>query len=413
MDRMIVYPGAIPLDTDLLNTNRDTLVALGALIAATLGSNAIYDGLGVGPTSPATLAVMVAPGSITQLTSVDASAYGSLPADTVDPLVKMGINVASTVLTLAAPAVAGQSIQYLIEATFQESDLDPVVLPYYNAANPASPYLGPNNAGTAQATRRTESVLLAAKPGAAATTGTQTPPPVDPGWLGIAVVNIDYGQAQITAANISMLPTASNVPFKLPLLRPGFSTVQAFTASGTFVVPSGVTRVKATVIGGGGSGGTHSTLPAGGGGAGGQAVKVVSNLFPGTALAVTVGAAGVAPASPGVGGSGGSSSFASYISATGGVGGGGGTAQVNQGGGAGGAGYGGDVNFPGSYGTDAITVAQRGGDGGGPGAGRGTTGLIQGISATGWGGGGGGGGSNGTTGAQGGNGGPGLVIVEY
>ncbi len=181
MDRTIVYPGAIPLDTDLLNSNRNTMLALGALIGATLGSTSIYDGLAVTPTTPASLSVQAAPGCITQLTTVDASGYGSLPADTADPLMKMGINVASTVLTLSAPAVSGQSINFLIEATFQEADLNPVVLPYYNAANPASPYLGPNNAGTAQATRRVQSVQLAAKPGAAATTGTQTTPAVDAG----------------------------------------------------------------------------------------------------------------------------------------------------------------------------------------------------------------------------------------
>ena len=413
MDRTIVYPGAIPLDTDLLTTNRNTMLALGALIGATLGNVSIYDGLAVAPTTPASLSVQVAPGCITQLTTVDATGYGSLPADSTDPLMKMGINVSPTVLTLSAPASSGQSINFLIEATFQEADLNPVVLPYYNAANPASPYLGPNNAGTAQATRRVQSVQLAAKPGAAATTGTQTTPAVDAGWIGVAVVTVSYGQTQINAGGIAMLPSGSIVPFKLPALRPGFSTIQAFTSSGSFVVPAGVTRVKATVIGGGGGGGTHSVYPAGGGGAGGQAVKVIAGLVPGTAYAVTVGGAGVPTSSPGNGGNGGSSSFAAFVSATGGAGGSGGTVMVNQGGGAGGTASGGDVNYSGSYGTDAVTVANRGGDGGGPGAGRGTTGLIQGISATGWGGGGGGGGSSGTVGAQGGNGGPGLVIIEY
>ena len=413
MDRTIVYPGAIPLDTDLLKTNRNTMLALGALISSTLGTSTIYDGLAVMPTSPASLSVWVAPGCITQMTSVDATGYGSLPPDVGDALMKMGINTGYTVLTLAAPTVSGQSIDYLIEAAFLESDLDPVVLPYYNAANPIAPYMGPNNTGTAQATQRVQSVLLTARPGAAAATGTQTPPAVDAGAVALAVVAVSYGQTQIAAGDITMLPTGAIVPFKLPALRPGFSAIQTFTASGTFVVPNGVTRVKATVIGGGGAGGTHATQSAGGGGAGGQAVKVVGNLWPGTPYSVIVGAGGIGPASPGDGGAGGTSSFASFVSATGGAGGNGGVAPVNQAGGGGGAGVGGDVNFPGAFGTDAVTVGQRGGDGGGPGGGRGTSGLIQGISAPGWGGGGGGGGSNGTTGAQGGNGGSGLVIVEY
>ena len=62
MDRTIVYPGAIPLDTDLLKTNRNTMLALGALISSTLGTSTIYDGLAVMPTSPASLSVWVAPG---------------------------------------------------------------------------------------------------------------------------------------------------------------------------------------------------------------------------------------------------------------------------------------------------------------------------------------------------------------
>ena len=37
MDRTIVYPGSIPLDTDLLRLNRNTMVALGALMKAVLG----------------------------------------------------------------------------------------------------------------------------------------------------------------------------------------------------------------------------------------------------------------------------------------------------------------------------------------------------------------------------------------
>ena len=67
MDRQIVYPGAIPLDTDFLLTNRNTLVAIGALTRATLGTNTVADGLACTPTSPASLSVVVAPGSITAL----------------------------------------------------------------------------------------------------------------------------------------------------------------------------------------------------------------------------------------------------------------------------------------------------------------------------------------------------------
>ena len=88
MDRNIVYPGGIPLDTDLLETNRHAMVALGALMRAVLGTAPVADGLAVAPTVPASLAVQVGPGSLTSLVTVDATAYGSLAADTASALVK-------------------------------------------------------------------------------------------------------------------------------------------------------------------------------------------------------------------------------------------------------------------------------------------------------------------------------------
>ena len=413
MDRNIVYPGSIPLDTDLLNTNRNAMVALGALISATLGQSTVVDGLAVTPTTPATLSIAVGPGSLTQLTNVDQNAYGSLAADTADPLVKMGVNLGTTTFTLAAPTTSGQSVTYLIEAAFQEADIDPVVLPYYNAANPAVPYLGPGNTGVAQATLRRQSVQLQLKAGVPAASGSQTPPAVDAGWTPLALAVVSYGQTQVTAGSIAAVPSAAVLPYKLPQLRPGFSTIQSFLASGVFTVPTGVSQVKVTVIGGGGSGGTHATLPSGGGGAAGSAVTVVTGLVPGSTVPVTVGGAGVAPGSPANGGSGGTSSFGTYVSATGGVGGNGGTLASTCAGGSGGTGVGGDVNYAGSFGTDGDSIAGRGGDGGGPGNGRGTTGSLTGVSAPGYGGGGGGAGAAGGVGAQGGNGGPGIVIVEY
>jgi hypothetical protein len=417
MDRNIVYPGSIPLDTDILALNRNAMVGIGALTAAVLGGNVVADGLACTPTSPASLTVNIGPGSITQLSPLDANAYGSLAADVADQLVKTGINLQSTSFTLAPPANSGQSINYLIEAAFDEADASPVVLPYVNAANPSQPYSGPNNSGTAQNTQRIQRVQLQLKPGAAANAGTQVTPVVDAGWVGLYVITVNFGQTTITASEIVTIPGAPFVNFKLPSLRPGFSSMQVFTASGTFVVPNGVSMARVTVIGGGGAGGYHSTMPSGGGGAGGEAVGIIG-LTPGQSIAVAVGAGGAVPASPGNGGAGGASSFGALLSATGGSGGAGGTTtQFAMAGGAGGAGTGGQINRGGSYGSDSIVLACRGGDGGGPGNGRASSGPINGLNAIGYGGGGGGGGTT-TTGSppegfQGGNGAPGIVIVEY
>ena len=416
MDRTIVYPGSIPLDTDLLHVNRNAMVALGALIQATLGSSTVIDGLAVTPSAPTSMVVFVGPGSITQLGNVDAQAFGSLPADTAHALMKMGVNLAAVPFALTAPGSSGQAVDYLIEATFEEADGGVSVLPYYNAANPAVPYLGPGNSGAGQATLRAQLVQLQLKPGVAAAAGAQVAPAVDAGWVGLAVISVGYGQTAVAAGNISRPAVTPAVPFKLPELRPGFASLQSFTTSGSFTVPAGVTRVRVEVTGGGGAGGTHASLASAGGGAGGRALRIVSGLTPGAVIGVTVGGGGASSAAAANGGAGGASGFAGYVQATGGSGGTGGTAAVVCAGASGGSGFGGDVNFTGSFGTDAIPGMTRGGDGGGPCGGRGSSGLIQGVGAPGYGGGGGGGGSDvasGGTGAQGGNGGPGLVVVEF
>jgi hypothetical protein len=313
MDRNIVYPGSVPMDTDILYPNRNAMVAVAALTAATLGNITVADGLACSPTLPASLSVSIGPGSITQLTAIDATGYGSLPADLSDQIVKTGINLQATVFALTPPTSPGESINYMIEASFAESDTDPVVLPYVNAAMPTQAFSGPNNAGTAQNTMRIQRVQLQLKPGIAAAAGAQATPAVDNGWVGLYVITVNYGQTAVTPASIAVAPNAPFLNFKLPALRPGFSAMQVFTQSGVFTVPSGVTAVRVTAIGGGGAGGYHSVMPSGGGGAGGQSVGIVNNLVPGEALSVVVGAGGAAPVSAANGAAGGVSSFGTAL----------------------------------------------------------------------------------------------------
>jgi hypothetical protein len=243
MNRLIVYPGAIPLDTDVLNIQKNTMLALGFLAQATLGTSTVVDGLACTPTSPASMAVNVGPGSILTQTTVDATAFGSLAADTADSLVKLGVNLTTTQFTLTAPVSAGQSINYLIEAAFLEQDGTPVVLPYYNATNPAQPYSGPANGGAQQNTVRAQTVQLQLKAGTAANTGTQTTPAVDSGWVGLYVVTVAYGQTTVVAGNIS---TVSGAPFIAPKV-PGIpSAVQA--QAGNYAPDTGTTNALAVSL---------------------------------------------------------------------------------------------------------------------------------------------------------------------
>lgn len=416
MDRNLVYPGSIPLDSDLLSLNRNTMVALGYLAQAIFGSATVVDGLACTATVPPSMTVVVGPGSITQSSIVDTLAFGSLPA-TNDPLVKMGVNLAPMSFTLAAPTTSGQSINYLIQAAFQESDTDPVVLPYYNAANPAQPFTGPGNTGAAQNTHRNQRVQLACKNGAAALTGTQLTPPVDDGWAGLYVISVPYGQTAVTAGNIVTLPTAPFLTWKLPSLRPGFASgVQSFTASGTFVVPNGVNQVEVELWGGGaGSFASVANGPSGGGAGGGYARKRITGLTPGQTVAVTVGLGGSAGATGGASPApGGTSSFGPYVSATGGSLNYLATVTTPQNGGTPtGVGVGGDVNLAGSAGQAA--VLNQGGLGGGAPMGGTQNSGTTGVPGTFPGGGaaGAGTGASGTTPFNGAAGANGLVVVRW
>lgn len=231
MDRSIVYPASIPLDTDILNIQRRTMIALGSLLQATFGTSTLVDGLACSATNPASMTVNVGPGSIIAYEPLESTPYGSLPADTSDAIVKQGINIGSTSFTLAAPSSAGQTINYLIEATLAETDGSPVVLPYYNSANPSQPYSGPNNSGTPQNTQRTQTVSLELKAGAPATTGTQVTPAVDIGYVGLYVISVSNGAVGVFQSNISVYPGAPFVGPKLGSLGIRRKLASNFTVS--------------------------------------------------------------------------------------------------------------------------------------------------------------------------------------
>jgi hypothetical protein len=412
VDRQIVYPGSIPLDTDLLSAQRNTMIALGYLAQAALGSGIVVDGLTCSPTAPASLTVAIGPGSICSLNVIDSGPFGSLSADDTAPLVKMGIASKPTSFTLTAPGSSGQSIDYLLQATLAETDSTPVVLPYYNAASPTQPFSGPANNGTPQNTQRLQQVQLQLKPSPPANAGSQVTPAVDGGWVGLYVITVNYDQTQITTASVAVYPGAPFIAFKLNTLTPGFSRITTYTASGSFVVPNGSSTVKVRLCGGGGGGGSGAQgLGGGGGGASGYAEGVIS-VTPGQVIPVTVGGGG-GVSGGGYGGTGGTSSFGSAISATGG--GGGAPAASFAPGGSPGGGTGGAVNIAGGYGSDGnggtVMFAGNGGasffGGGGRAASAGGAQQQNGAAY------GSGGGACYAVVGNGGNGAPGVVIVEF
>lgn len=415
LDREIVYPGAIPLDTDILAIERNVMVAIGYLAQATLGQTLVADGLACAPTLPASMVISIGPGSLSQLGVVDTEPFGSLPAEPVVPLVQTGINLLATQFTLTAPTVAGQAVNYLIEASFLQADATPVVLPYYNAANPGLPYSGPGNSGAPQNTQRLQSVQLQMKAGAPAALGSQATPSVDAGWAGLYVVTVSAGATAITASNISVMPGAPFIAWKLPKLTPGTSRMAVFTpaSQGIWNVPQAVTNVKVRVWGGGGAGG-EGFGAAGGGGAGGGYTEGYCTVSPGEAIAITVGNGGV-----GAGTNGAASSFGTSLAAGGGAAGGNGASGAGgAGGGVGGIGSGGALSVSGQAGASAFAAGSIwvSGRGGGAYAGTGAEAAVgtaagnsNGASASLP----GAGGAGGVGGGLGGQGGTGLVLLEW
>jgi hypothetical protein len=168
------------------------------------------------------------------------------------------------------------------------------------------------------------------------------------------------------------------------------------SGSGTWTIPSGVTRVRVTVTGGGGNGSTGL----GGGGGGGTAIKILTVVA--GALSYSVGGAATSSTV-----SSGTNNTISTIT------GGAGTTATSEIGGAGGAGLNGDINFTGNGGGTGIGTdldIRYGGAGGGSYFGGGARSTINSAGVSGFAYGGGGSGSNGGLASTGFGG---VIIFEY
>jgi hypothetical protein len=232
-------------------------------------------------------------------------------------------------------------------------------------------------------------------------------------------ISISGGTGAVTVTN-----TASSLPG---------SQGQAFTSSGTFTIPAGITALKITVVGGGGGGNggwglfQDPDIGGGGGGGGGTAISYLTGLTPGNTLAVTIGAGATAKGTYGGSGAanaGGSSTVASGTQSITTITGGGGagsliTVSARPGrGGAGGTATNGTINIPGGCGGDGSAWSNSLSIGGCGGAsllsgttsppntsGSGATGQVYG--------GGGAGGSTANDNTGGGAGAAGIVIFEW
>ncbi len=338
MRRILTYVGQFIPEWAFSKAGQNDMVGLSKLSAAVLGTAGSVNGLACTQTTVPSMQVAIGAGELYQMASLEASTAGTLPADTTNQILKQGIllGTAAPVLlpassTFAAPGTTGQSINYLIEAQYQDSDLSvdpttgttPVVLPFYNSATPASPLSGPGNSGSPSNTFRDGIIAFQVKAGAAATTGSQVTPSVDTGWLPLYVVTVAFGQTTVLNANISVAPGA---PIITPLTTGRLLNVQRFTSSGTYTPTLGTNSIIVEGCGGGGGGGgTPVTSNIAGynsmGGAGGAGAYAKGRFTTGfSGATVTIGSGGTG-ASNAAGGNGGPTSLGAIFSVAGGVGG--------------------------------------------------------------------------------------------
>ncbi|MBR0693692.1 hypothetical protein [Bradyrhizobium lablabi] len=233
-DRVIVYPGQLPQDTDILDSNLFAMIGQAYLNAAVIGSATAVSGLACTPTAPASLVVNVGVGSIYQIDQIDASAYGTLGINS-NNIVKQGILQAAQSLTITPPGTTGFSQVFLVQADLQSIDTGATVLSYYNSANPAQPFSGPANSGSSQFTIRSCKCVVALKAGVPATTGTQVTPAADAGFVGLYAITVANGATQVIANNIAQLPSAPFFPTlpQVPFQVQGGNYIYAGQDTGT------------------------------------------------------------------------------------------------------------------------------------------------------------------------------------
>lgn len=250
---------------------------------------------------------------------------------------------------------------------------------------------------------------------------TSTTPTFEPNGVPAKTIVKNGNQAlsagDIGAAGHEVIFAFSTTNDKWELLNPASSntatTIQVFTADGTWTKPAGIIAVKVTLCGGGGAGGgaidSETTGP---GAAGGTGIEYIPDSALSATETVTIGAGGVG-VSAGNGGAGGTTSFGSLLSATGGAG-GGGTDSLDDGA-AGGIGSGGDINIAGGgAGGSSDTSVRIPTAGGASFFGGGSQGVNDknGVNAVAPGSGGGAIRNNSSTNRTGADGADGIIIVE-
>jgi hypothetical protein len=270
MDRVMAYPGALPRSVDVLSTNLNSMMAIGAFAQAIIGSNMSVAGLQIAPTTPASLAVTIGTGSIYALDQVDASAYSTLGTNSA-VITKQGLLLSPALLNITPPPTPGYSQVYLVEATYSDVDAGGQVLPYYNSGNPQQPYAGPANSGVSQFTVRQGVCTISLKAGVAAPTGSQSAPSPDAGYVGLWLITVANGQTTITSANWKQYTPSSFIQALGAVAGIMIGSITSYFSAGTYTYTPSTSGYDLVILtGAGGGGGATSNTNAFSGASGGS-----------------------------------------------------------------------------------------------------------------------------------------------
>jgi hypothetical protein len=213
MDRVSVYRDQVPLETHILEPQRYAMEAFGLFGRDLIGDGPAVAGFACVPTSPASMSVLVRPGRHYQLDVLDAEDWGKLfgqggmDADvlTDHKILKQGLLRGTVQFDLTAPGTAGQTIIYLVQSLYSETDDADSSQQFWNSTNPNAPRSEPIS------TNRRAKATLSLKAGAAAATGSATAPAVDAGKVPLWLIAVAYGATSITAPNITAHPSQPTI----------------------------------------------------------------------------------------------------------------------------------------------------------------------------------------------------------
>lgn len=283
MDRTQHLTGLNPPSTWMNQEQRDVRIGFGTAIWNMLGASGgswtgAYSDLSVVPVTG--LFVAVGPttantvGAVYQLLAEETTGYGGfpsgvgvfLPADTTKVALQ-GLAASNTanIGPLNPPGTGGQSINYLLECQVQITDTTS------QSVNIVSS--GGSVTATAANRDRKDIVACQSKAGTAATTGSQTTPAVDAGWVAIGFAAVANGTVTITSGMITALTAqqffgfvqASSLGSNAVLLSPSSQQSGNVNVSGTGTFGGALSAVGLTSSAGVAAGGaltgvTNGTL---------------------------------------------------------------------------------------------------------------------------------------------------------